>query len=266
MLFRPCIDIHNGKVKQIVGGSLSDSGENLSENFTSDKDADYYAGIYKGYGLCGGHIAMLNAGNTPGYDATKEQAIKALKAFPGGLQAGGGINAGNACGFIEAGASHVIVTSYVFRDGRIDYERLDKLKSAVGREHIVLDLSCRFRSRRDETGNEEGAYYIVTDRWQKFTDTRLENRTFDILADYCDEFLVHAVDVEGMKSGVDDKVLGILADIPYTVTYAGGVSSLSDIEKIKRIGRGRIDVTVGSALKLFGGHLGIEEVVGCIQS
>ena len=266
MRFRPCIDIHNGKVKQIVGGSLRDSGENLSENFTSDKEADFYADIYRGYGLHGGHIAMLNAGGTPEYSATKAQAIKALKAFPGGLQAGGGINADNAADFIEAGASHVIVTSYVFRDGRIDYERLDKLKKTVGREHIVLDLSCRFRSIPDEAGTTAGAYYIVTDRWQKFSDTRLENRTFDILADYCDEFLVHAVDVEGKKSGVDDKVIGILADIPYTVTYAGGVSALSDIEKIKSIGKGRIDVTVGSALKLFGGHLGIEEVVGCIQS
>ena len=173
MLFRPCIDIHNGKVKQIVGGSLKDSGEDLTENFASDKDADHYAGIYKAYGLTGGHIAMLNAGGTPGYDATKEQAVKALKAFPGGLQAGGGINAGNAYDFIEAGASHVIVTSYVFRDGRIDFERLDKLRNAVGREHIVLDLSCK---------KVEGRYHIVTDRWQKVTDTVVCEKTLKELS------------------------------------------------------------------------------------
>ena len=261
MRFRPCIDIHNGRVKQIVGGSLKDSGENLSENYISDKDAAYYADIYKGYGLSGGHIAMLNAAGSVEYDATREQAVGALRAYPGGLQIGGGINADNAYGFIEEGASHVIVTSYVFREGRIDYERLDKLREAVGREHIVLDLSCR---RKQEPSDQPG-YYIVTDRWQRFSDTRLENETFDVLSGYCDEFLVHAVDVEGRKQGVDEEVLKILAQVPYTVTYTGGVSSLGDIELIGRIGRGSIDVTVGSALKLFGGCLGIEEVIGCIR-
>ena len=275
MRFRPCIDIHNGRVKQIVGGSLRDSGENLSENYISDKDASFYADIYKGYRLRGGHIAMLNAAGTPEYDATVKQAVSALKAFPGGLQIGGGINAENAYAFIEAGASHVIVTSYVFREGRIDYERLDRLKASVGSEHIVLDLSCR---RKPGEGSAEskykgknigaglkGAYYIVTDRWQKFTDTRMEGSTFDELSGYCDEFLVHAVDVEGKRSGVDEDVLGILAQVPHTITYAGGVSCLEDIKLIKDIGRGSIDVTVGSALKLFGGSLRIEEVIGCIR-
>ena len=254
MKFRPCIDIHNGRVKQIVGGSLNDSGAGTAENFVSDKDAAFYAAIYKQHGLAGGHIAMLNASGTPEYEATKAEAFKALMAYPGGLQAGGGINADNAHEFIEAGASHVIVTSYVFREGHIDIDRLKKLNEAVGRDRIVLDLSCRYR---------DGAYYIVTDRWQKMTDVRVCERTLDELSGYCDEFLVHAVDVEGKKSGIDEKVIAILSDVPYTITYAGGVSCVDDIRLIRDMGRGRIDVTVGSALKIFGGSLELSEVIEC---
>ncbi len=256
MIFRPCIDIHNGRVKQIVGGSLTDDGENTRENYVSDKDAAYYANIYKEYGLRGGHIAMLNASGTEEYELTRAAALKALSAYPGGLQIGGGINADNAMSFIEAGASHVIVTSYVFRDGRIDRDRLRKLRDNVGCKRVVLDLSCR---KRDDS------YYIVTDRWQKFTDHKLEGPVFDELAGYCDEFLVHAVDVEGRRSGIDENVIGILAKIPYTITYAGGISSLDDIETIKRVGCGHIDFTVGSALSLFGGNLEIGEVMECIR-
>lgn len=256
MRFRPCIDIHNGRVKQIVGGTLTDDGRDTTENFVSDKDAAYYAGIYKEHGLKGGHIAMLNAPGTDGYEATRSEAMKALKAFPGGLQIGGGVNADNAAGFIEAGASHVIVTSYVFRNGHIDMDRLERLRSAVGSSRIVLDLSCRFR---------DGTYYIVTDRWQKFTGHELSTEIFDILSGYCDEFLVHAVDVEGKRSGIDEKVIAILACLPYTVTYAGGISSMDDIRLIKDIGRGHIDVTVGSALALFGGSLKLSEVIECIR-
>ncbi|MBR4718707.1 MAG: phosphoribosylformimino-5-aminoimidazole carboxamide ribotide isomerase [Lachnospiraceae bacterium] len=254
MRFRPCIDIHNGKVKQIVGGSLRDDGRNTAENFISDKDAAYYAGIYKKYGLSGGHIAMLNASGTLEYEETKSEALKALCAYPDGLQVGGGINADNASLFIEAGASHVIVTSYVFRNGLIDMDRLKNLKAAVGSSRIVLDLSCRFR---------DGAYFIVTDRWQHFTEHILEAEIFDRLSEYCDEFLIHAVDVEGKKSGIDEKVIDILAYLPYTITYAGGISSLDDIRLIKDIGRGHIDVTVGSALELFGGSLKLSEVIEC---
>jgi phosphoribosylformimino-5-aminoimidazole carboxamide ribotide isomerase len=256
MRFRPCIDIHNGKVKQIVGGSLSDDGKNTSENFVSDKDAAYYADIYRQHGLYGGHIAMLNAYGTHEYETTRAEALKALKAYPGGLQIGGGINADNAHEFIEAGASHVIVTSYVFRDGMIDTDRLEKLKAAVGSSRVVLDLSCRSR---------DGEYYIVTDRWQKFTEHKLETEIFDRLKGYCDEFLVHAVDVEGKKSGIDEKVIAILADVPYTITYAGGISCIGDIRLIREIGCGRIDVTVGSALELFGGSLKLSEVIECTQ-
>ncbi len=256
MRFRPCIDIHNGKVKQIVGGTLTDSGESTAENYISDKDAAYYARLYKDMDLAGGHIAMLNAAGTKEYEATKAQAIAALKAYPGGLQAGGGINADNAHEFLDAGASHVIVTSYVFRDGKIDFDRLEKLRAAAGRKHIVLDLSSRIK---------DGAYYVVTDRWTKFTAHRLDKELFDFLSEYCDEFLVHAVDVEGKKAGIDEKVIAILAAIPYTITYAGGVSCIEDIELIKRAGNARIDVTVGSALEIFGGGLSLSEVIECIR-
>ena len=256
MKFRPCIDIHNGRVKQIVGGSLTDSGGDTAENYVSDKDAAYYAGLYKEYGLTGGHIAMLNAPGTSQAKASKAQAISALNAYPGGMQIGGGINAENADEYIKAGASHVIVTSYVFREGRIDWDSLKRLKAGVGKEHIVLDLSSRFK---------DDGYYIVTDRWQKFTRHRLDKSIFDELSGYCDEFLIHAVDVEGKKAGIDEKIIDILAGIPYTITYAGGISTLDDISLIKKAGAGHIDITVGSALKLFGGDLEIPEVIECIR-
>ncbi|MCR4807075.1 MAG: phosphoribosylformimino-5-aminoimidazole carboxamide ribotide isomerase [Lachnospiraceae bacterium] len=256
MRFRPCIDIHNGKVKQIVGGSLTDSGKDMRENFVSDRDAAYYAGLYREEGLSGGHIAMLNAPGTHEYELTCKEAFKALAAYPQGMQIGGGINADNAGSFIKAGASHVIVTSYVFRDGIIDMDRLMALRDAVGRDHVVLDLSCR---------SKDGAHYVVTDRWQKFTDHKLDTDIFDMLSEYCDEFLVHAVDVEGKRSGIDMDVIGLLAKVPYTITYAGGISSVGDIELIKSAGMGHIDVTVGSALTLFGGNITLGEVLECIR-
>ena len=185
MEFRPCIDIHNGKVKQIVGGTLNDSG--AKENFVAEQDSGYFARYYKDLGIRGGHIIMLNRAGTEEYEASREAALKALKAYPGGLQVGGGINAENAGSFIEAGASHVIVTSYVFSEGRINYENLEKLVAAVGREHVVLDLSCRKKG---------GDYYIVTDRWQKFTRTKLSAGLLTKLEKYCSEYLIHAVDVE----------------------------------------------------------------------
>lgn len=155
MEFRPCIDIHNGKVKQIVGGSLIDVGNQAEENFVAEQDAAFFAHLYKEEGLRGGHIILLNAKESEYYEVTKEQAMLALREYPGGLQIGGGITAENAPEFIEAGASHVIVTSYVFRDGRIDYDNLCRIRDAVGKERLVLDLSCRKR---------DGVYYIVTDR------------------------------------------------------------------------------------------------------
>lgn len=252
MDFRPCIDIHNGKVKQIVGSSLKDEGDYAQENYVSERDAAFYAGMYRDAGLKGGHVILLNAVGSRYYEATKAQAFQALGAFPGGLQAGGGITALNAHEFLDAGASHVIVTSYVFRDGRIDYERLERLKSEVGREHLVLDLSCRKR---------EGGYYIMTDRWQRFTDEIVSEELLDELSGYCSEFLVHAVDAEGRNRGIEEELAAMLGGwngLP--VTYAGGVRSLTDIDRLRSLGRDRVNVTIGSALDLFGGDLPFADV------
>lgn len=253
MQFRPCIDIHNGKVKQIVGGSLSDEADYARENYVSDMQAADYAALYREKGLRGGHIILLNSKGSKFYEADLEQARGALREWPGALQIGGGVTAENARSFIEMGASHVIVTSYVFSDGLIRYDRLQQLADAVGKEHLVLDVSCRKR---------EEQYFIVTDRWQKFTKQPLEKELFRKLSRYCDEFLVHAVNVEGTGMGVDEKLLALLADesdVP--ITYAGGIGSMADIEKIKSIGCGSLNFTVGSALDLFGGPLKLDEIV-----
>ena len=255
MEFRPCIDIHNGKVKQIVGGSLKDMGNQAEENFVSTQDAAFYATMYKEDGVKGGHIILLNAVNSEYYESTKEQAIMALHTYPGGLQIGGGITAENASFFIKEGASHVIVTSYVFKDGKIHYENLKKLVATVGKEHVVLDLSCRYVK-------EASAYYVVTDRWQKFTEEKVTPQLLDELSEYCDEFLIHAVDVEGKQSGIERPLISLLGDWgKISVTYAGGVASFTDLEEIKQLGKGKLNVTIGSALDLFGGKLKYKEVL-----
>lgn len=262
MKFRPCIDIHNGKVKQIVGGTLADEGDQAAENFVSEQDASYYANFYKKDNIVGGHIILLNAKDSPHYEATKGQALKALAAYPQGLQVGGGINAENAAEYIVAGASHVIVTSYVFKDGKVNYENLQKMKSAVGREHLVLDLSCR---------KKEGQYYIVTDRWQKFTEVALNEAVLNELAKYCDEFLIHAVDVEGKVSGIEEELVRMLGDWQacakekMPLTYAGGVSSFTDLDKLALLGKGYVDVTIGSALDLFGGNMPYAKVLDALR-
>ena len=143
MQFRPCIDIHNGKVKQIVGSSLKDEGNEATENFVSQCDASYFANLYKKENLKGAHVIMLNAKDSEYYEATKAQALLAVRTYPGALQVGGGITAENAKEYIENGADKVIVTSYVFKNGEIQYDNLEKLIASVGKEHIVLDLSCR---------------------------------------------------------------------------------------------------------------------------
>jgi phosphoribosylformimino-5-aminoimidazole carboxamide ribotide isomerase len=237
-MFRPCIDLHEGKVKQIVGGSLSDDASALRTNYVSEQSSAWFAELYKRDDLCGGHVIMLGPGND-------EAARAALRAFPGGLQIGGGINAENAQSFLDDGASHVIVTSWVFREGQLDWERLKLLVHKIGKQKLVLDLSCR---RKDDQ------FYVVTDRWQKFTRLTISRETLEILANWCDEFLVHAVDVEGLCRGVDLELvekLGQWAQI--STTYAGGAKSLQDLEDVQRVGRGRIDLTIGSALDIFGG-------------
>ncbi|MBO6128166.1 MAG: phosphoribosylformimino-5-aminoimidazole carboxamide ribotide isomerase [Pseudobutyrivibrio sp.] len=261
MRFRPCIDIHNGKVKQIVGDTLSDLGKSDGEpveNFVTDKDAAYYAKIYRNDNLRGGHIINLNMKNTPEYQASKAQALEALKAFPGGMQYGGGVDDKNAKEFIDAGASHVIVTSYVFNDGRVDYDALERISKAVGREHLVLDLSC---TRVDDK------YVIVTDRWQKVSKEIITYNFLDRLAYYCDEFLIHAADVEGRQKGIDRDLVGFLAGYKRVpITYAGGVSDYGDIELISYLSDNNMDFTIGSCLDLFGGNLSYERIVKRIVS
>jgi phosphoribosylformimino-5-aminoimidazole carboxamide ribotide isomerase len=247
MRFRPCIDIHGGKVKQIVGGTLSDGGGGgLVTNFEAEQPPAYFASIYKEEDLRGGHVIMLGAGN-------EDAALCALAAWPGGMQVGGGINPQNAKAFLDAGASHIIVTSYVFSGGLIKWERLDELIRAVPKERLVLDLSCRV------SGDD---YVVVTDRWQKLTKERLSPNLFDRLSQYCDEFLVHAADVEGLKNGVDEKLVSLLAECSHIpAVYAGGVRDIGDMDLIDRLGGGRVDATVGSSLDIFGGALPFADVV-----
>lgn len=262
MRIRPCIDIHNGKVKQIVGSSLRDKMDGVEgtveENFTTDKEARDYAMLYKETGLSGGHIILLNSvKEEDAYRRDLEQALSALSAFPGGMQAGGGITPLTAGIFLDAGASHVIVTSYVFRDGRLQENALRELLQAVGKERLVLDLSCRRK--------KDGKYYVVTDRWQKYTDLSISQETLEKLSGCCDEFLIHAADVEGKRSGIEENLVGILGSFQektgFPVTYAGGVHSLSDLDRIRTLSGGRMDVTVGSALTIFGGSLDLSELV-----
>lgn len=253
MKFRPCIDIHNGKVKQIVGGSLVDTGNQATENFVAQQTAAYFARLYQSKKLTGGHIILLNPASSEFYEQTRQQAMEALRAYPGGLQIGGGITPDNAGEYLKAGASHVIVTSYVFKDGMLHYERLKEMEQAVSKKHLVLDLSCR---------KKNGIYYIVTDRWQNYTDVVLNEQTIAELSSHCDEFLVHAVDVEGKAKGIEEEVasmLGKYCDIP--ATYAGGVHSYEDLQLLKKLGGGKVDVTIGSALDLFGGTMSFEKVI-----
>lgn len=255
MNFRPCIDIHNGKVKQIVGGSLADDGGVASENFVSEKNADFYAELYRRKGIKGGHIIILNPRDSEYYRDDLKQAFSALAAYPMGLQVGGGVTAENAAGFLEKGASHVIVTSYVFKDGKVNFDNLKKILSAAGKERLVLDLSCRRRG---------DGYYIVTDRWQKFTDVRLCTDVLDMFSEYCSELLVHAVDAEGKAEGVEKQLVEILGEwdkLPsVSITYAGGIGSYEDIDTLKRLGKNKLDFTVGSALDIFGGKLEFEKI------
>ena len=235
-MFRPCIDLHEGRVKQIVGGTLTDAGPHT--NFVSEKPSRWYAELYRKDGLKGGHVIMLGPGNEPA-------ALDALAAYPGGLQIGGGIHDENAPKFLAAGASHVIVTSWIFREGRIEWERLNQLLRRVGMDKLVLDLSCRKRG---------GEYYVVTDRWQKFTDTTLSRETLEKLSRYCAEFLIHAVDVEGLCRGIDRELVEKLAEwTPIPTTYAGGAKSLEDLEEVTRLSDNHVHLTIGSALDIFGG-------------
>lgn len=254
MEYRPCIDIHNGKVKQIVGESLKDEGDFAKENFVSERGADFFAGFFKEQNLTGGHVIMLNPVNSPYYEATKNQALGALSTFENGMMIGGGINEQNAEEFLEAGASHVIMTSYIFHDGDVDMDRLIRMKQSVGQDRMVLDLSCK---------KKNGRYFVVTDRWTKLSHEEVDVSLFEKLSDYCSEFLIHAADVEGKSGGVDEELLELLGEwdgIP--ITYAGGVATYDDILKVKELGGGRLNLSIGSALDLYGGSMNYETMLG----
>ena len=237
MRFRPCIDLHNGVVKQIVGASLQD-GADPQTNFTADQPASYFADRYRQDGLHGGHVIMLGPGN-------ETAATAAVTAFPGGLQVGGGINPQNAAAWLQRGAAGVIVTSYVFQEGKLRRDRLQDMVDAVGASRLILDLSCR---------KIDGRYVAMTDRWQTATDLEINASTLADLAPNCCEFLIHATAVEGRQAGIDAELVALLGRIaPLPVTYAGGIRSMADVEQIRELGQGQLDFTVGSALDLFGG-------------
>ncbi len=258
MRFRPCIDIHNGKVKQIVGDSLSDREDAASENFVSEKDAAYFAELFREDGLVGGHVIQLNPADSPYYDATHAQALLALKTYPSALQLGGGVTADNAQEYLKAGASHVIVTSYVFSGGQIQWAHMEALRAAVGKAHVVFDLSCR----RKDPADESAPYYIVTDRWQKESDIVVDQKLLKQMEPYCDEFLVHGVAVEGKRSGVDAPLVKLLSSYDgLPVTYAGGIGSMEDLKNFEKLSGGKLDFTIGSALDIYGGSLSYADVV-----
>ena len=253
MRFRPCIDIHNGQVKQIVGSTLSDADNSAKENFVSKRSAAYFANLFSEDGLKGGHVIMLNAVDSPYYRETRHQALNALATYPGGLMAGGGINADNADVYLNAGASHVIVTSFVFFDGEISYVNLGKLETGVGKNNLVLDLSCK---------KKDGRYYIMTDRWQKFTRTPLTPELLDKLSNHCAGFLIHAIDAEGKRDGIErDLISTLLCMDGFPITYAGGISDFDDLRELKESGDGRIDCTIGSALSIYGGPMDYGKVL-----
>lgn len=251
MKFRPCIDLHDGKVVQIVGGSLRDDDQGaLLTNFVSPHAPADYADLYKNNGLAGGHVISLGQGN---FDA----ALQALQAYPGGMHYGGGVNPGNASQFLDAGASHVIVTSWLFENDKLDLAKLKSISDLVGRDRLVLDLSCRFRN---------GDFYVVTNRWQTFTDEKVNPAMLEKLSVYCDEYLVHGVDVEGKSQGIEEELIVLLGESsPLPVTYAGGVSKLSDLDLVQSLGQDRVDLTIGSALDIFGGEVAYMDVLKWIK-
>jgi len=252
MKFRPCIDLHEGKVKQIIGGTLDAGGDgSASVNFVSDRGAAYYAEMYRCSDLPGGHVIMLGPGN-------ETEAVNALNAYPGGFQVGGGINVENAAAYLDAGASHVIVSSFVFGAEGVNFRNLGLISAEVGKNRLTLDLSCR------KMGDD---YYVAVDKWKTVTKVMLDADLLNELCGSCAEFLIHAVDMEGRIAGVDEELVSALGEWGRRpVTYAGGVSSFEDLEKVLMLGKGKVDVSIGSALDIFGGNLSFKAVADWFRS
>ena len=234
--FRPCIDLHEGKVKQIVGGSLSDSGADT--NFVSQHKSSFFASLYKDLGLTDGHLISLGPNNQAAVEA-------ALKCYPKGLQYGGGVTLENATWYLEAGADKVIVTSFLFEHGELSWSRLSDISSEVGAHNLVIDLSCR---------RSDGGWVVATDRWQTLTRTPINQETIEQLQPYCSEFLIHSADVEGLRNGIDKDLVSLLGDIvSIPATYAGGATDIDDLKIVQDLSNGKVDLTIGSALDIFGG-------------
>ncbi|TDL29893.1 Phosphoribosylformimino-5-aminoimidazole carboxamide ribotide isomerase [Rickenella mellea] len=239
-LFRPCIDLHDGKVKQIVGGTLSDNASTVKTNFVSSESPATFARKYREHNLEGGHVIKLGPGND-------EAAKEALAAWPDGLQIGGGIHDKNAVEWLEYGASKVIVTSFLFPSGRFSLERLKGLADVVGKDRLVVDMSCRKR------GN---SWFVAMNKWQDITDMEVCRETLDMLSEYCSEFLIHAADVEGLCRGIDEELVTKLGEwVRIPTTYAGGARDINDLDLVHILSGGRVDLTFGSALDIFGGSL-----------
>ena len=261
MRLRPCIDIHNGTVKQIIGSSLSDEGDTAEENFKAVKGALYYAELFKKNNLKGGHVIILNSKDSGFYQSSKNEALSALNTYPDGFAVGGGINSENAGEFIENGASHVIVTSFLFENGIFSDYRLKEISETVGPKHLIIDVSCKKSS--------DGKYHVYIDRWQKETSLVVSLSLFEGLFAYCDEFLIHGIGVEGKKQGFDGELVEMLGSAaPFTrpITYAGGIASFDDVKKINELGKGKVDVTIGSALSIYGGAMDFDETVKLFQT
>ncbi|PVH24623.1 phosphoribosylformimino-5-aminoimidazole carboxamide ribotide isomerase [Sphingobacterium corticibacter] len=247
MNFRPCIDVFKAKVVQLIGTSLFGGDERtIIKHFESEYSPAYYAKLFKEDDLKGGHILSLGSGNN-------DVVIEALSAFSGGMKYGGGVTAENAHVYLDAGATHVIVNSYVFNNGEINYSNLDSLVKSIGKDKLVLDMSCRKRN---------GEYYIVTNLWEKFTNVRINKQSLLEISGYCDEIIVHGVDSEGRKQGLESDLVKILAEhTPIKTVYAGGISSISDLNLIKELGNEKIDPCIGTALSIYGGNLPYQDVV-----
>ncbi|RFU27409.1 hypothetical protein B7463_g8941, partial [Scytalidium lignicola] len=239
--FRPCIDLHAGSVKQIVGGTLSDTNSSsLKTNFVSKLPASHFAKLYKENGLEGAHVISLGPGN-------EEACREALKEWVSGLQVGGGVTDQNARKWIEEGAEKVIITSFLFPGGKFSQERLDGVLASLGgdKSKLVIDLSCR---RKDDT------WFVAMNKWQTITDMEVNEASIKSLEPYCSEFLIHAADNEGLQKGIDTELVKKLAEWCYIpVTYAGGGRTIQDLDLVKELSNGKVDLTIGSALDIFGG-------------